>query len=57
MVGYEMLAQVQRDLTAEQVNLTAIADIVDLIMTILFVFVQAAAKLQALPEKHYKSTV
>ncbi len=32
MVGFEMLAQVQRDITAEQ----------------------AAAKLRALPELHYK---
>lgn len=52
MVGFEMLAQVQRDLTAEKVILFILHYI---IVTNNYIL-QAAAALRALPDAHYKKT-
>ena len=54
MAAYEMLAQAQRDLTAEQVKSLKVSSYK---INFLYFFLQAATKLKALSEKHYKSAV
>lgn len=58
MVGYEMLALEQRDLTPEQVRLLNIWLLGQLpppsLHVAMFVCFQAAEKLRNLPDTHYK---
>lgn len=54
MVGYELLAQAQRDLTPEKVIKMKTCFLLSSILIIVFIFWQAAEQLREMSLVHYK---